>query len=460
MKALLFLALSVSISILAAGPLDTWTNVSPPGETNGFTTVTFGQGKFIAGARNGKLYSSTDGANWTAVPNPNTKDFAHLIFFRNRFFATTAFGSSSTALYDSPNGVDWTFRAQYIDGFGPWDTVLFWKGKYYVAGYSRSATSSDLTTWTILPSGTDESNAETNAVGSTAVGNENVYVWWSPGLPNRAVTGNSVTTLNSIYQLPVVYLEPNFLARSVSDGKVVRSTDGLNWAPLPGNLPADGSFLRSLIQANDTFILDVVDKVYSSTDFTNWTAHVAPNSAGRTAMAAGNSTVVRIAENGFIYRSGAFGNAAPVFLNHPEHVTVQAQKPFSLTVTVSGSPPINLQWRKNGENIGGANGLTYTVPAANVNDSGDYDVVATNPFGSATSHVANVLVDFFGIKNYAGLVLKGNVGQRFRIEYRPDIGSPAWTTLTDVTLTVTNQVWIDYESPENPGRFYRSVLVQ
>ena len=55
MKALLLLALSVSVSILAAGPLDTWTNVSPPGETNEFTTVTFGQGKFIAGARNGKL---------------------------------------------------------------------------------------------------------------------------------------------------------------------------------------------------------------------------------------------------------------------------------------------------------------------------------------------------------------------------------------------------------------------
>ena len=383
-----------------------------------------------------------------------------MIFFRNRFFATTTFDGRSTALYDSPDGVDWTFRTQFLDGFGPWDTVLFWKGKYYAAGESRVATSLDLTTWTILPEG--PGTVETNCVISTAVGNENVYVWWAPGVQPRAVTAASATTLNSLATwAPVVYLEPNFLAHSGTDGKVVHSTDGLNWEPLPGNLPADGSFLRSLIQANDTFILDSYPSgVYSSTDFTNWTAHVAPNSISRTAMAAGNSAVVRISDTGAIYRSGSFGNAAPVFLKHPEHATVQAQKPFSLTVTVSGSAPIDLQWRKNGESIDGANGLTYTVPAANVSDSGDYDVVATNPFGSATSHVANVIVDFFGIRNYAGLILKGNVGQRFRIEYRPDFGSAAWTTLTDVTLTVTNQVWIDYESPENPGRFYRSVLTQ
>jgi hypothetical protein len=447
----------VSVSALASGPLDTWTNVSPPGETNGFTTVAFGQGKFVAGARNGKLYSSTDGANWTAVANPNTNDFAHLIFFRNRFFATTAFGGSSTALYDSPNGVDWTFRTQYIDGFGAWDTVLFWKGKYNVAGASRGAASSDLVTWTIHPDGTQE----TEAVATTAVGNESVYIWTSPGLPNRTVTADSYSVLDSFgYSFPVVYLEPNFLARSHPDLKVMRSTDGLNWAPLPGNLPVEDTVLLSLIQANDTFILDMRDKVYSSVDFLNWTTHVAPLARSRTAMAAGNSVVARIGYDGTIYRSGAFGDAAPVFLKHLEHATIQAQKPFSLTVTVAGSSPIGLQWRKNGENIGGANGLTYTVQAANVTDSGNYDVVATNPFGSATSHVANVIVDFFGIKNFAGLVLKGDVDQRFRIEYRPDFGSATWTPLADVKLTVTNQVWIDYESPENPGRFYRSVLIQ
>ncbi len=451
MKAL-FLALSLS-PVWAASPFDTWTVVTPPGETAAFKTVAFGQGKFLAGAANGKLYSSTDGANWTSVSNPNPYDFAHLIFFRNRFFATTSESPQRTALYDSPDGVAWTFRVSQDGDFGAWDTVLFWQGKYQVAGRSRGASSSDLLQWTIHPNGTQE------AVGipETAVGNENVYIWTGIGTYSRAVTANSVTTLTSLYQHPVVYLEPNFLSVATATSAVQRSTDGINWSPLGGNLPP--IFLRSLIQANGQFIIDSGDKIYVSSDFSNWTGYTAPSTFSRTAMAAGNSVVVRISDSGVIYRSQSLGDSAPVFLKHPEHVTVEAQNPFSLTVTVSGSLPISLQWRKDLTPIPGAIGSTYSIASADVSNSGDYDVIAQNSFGSVTSRVGNVLVDFFGIKSYAGLTLTGSIGQRYRIDYRQGVTTPNWTPLTEVTLTAPKQVWIDYDSPENSGRFYRSVFL-
>ncbi len=152
-------------------------------------------------------------------------------------------------------------------------------------------------------------------------------------------------------------------------------------------------------------------------------------------------------------------SSAPIIVTHPKNQLVEAGSPFTLTVGVTGTTPLSMQWRKNGGTIAGQTSANYSVQAATPADSGDYDVVASNSFGATTSRVATVTVDFFGIRSYAGLTVRGAVGQHFRIESQSAVGGNNWQALSEITLAATNQIWIDYESPTNASRFYRAVLI-
>ncbi|MCF3650997.1 immunoglobulin domain-containing protein, partial [Synoicihabitans lomoniglobus] len=57
----------------------------------------------------------------------------------------------------------------------------------------------------------------------------------------------------------------------------------------------------------------------------------------------------------------------------------------SFSVTVSGNPAPTVQWRKNGVAIPGETDPVIIINSVQVSDAGEYDVVATNEFGSTTS---------------------------------------------------------------------------
>jgi autotransporter-associated beta strand protein len=70
-------------------------------------------------------------------------------------------------------------------------------------------------------------------------------------------------------------------------------------------------------------------------------------------------------------------------------VTVLGQT-VNFAVSASGVPPLRYQWRHNSINILGATQAVYTIPAVAVADVGNYDVIITNNFTSATSSVGNL----------------------------------------------------------------------
>ena len=80
----------------------------------------------------------------------------------------------------------------------------------------------------------------------------------------------------------------------------------------------------------------------------------------------------------------------PVITDDPDGVALFAGEQLSLSVTATGQS-LTYQWRKDGDDITGADGATYTITAA-TGDAGSYDVVVTNPAGSATSAAASVVV--------------------------------------------------------------------
>ena len=83
---------------------------------------------------------------------------------------------------------------------------------------------------------------------------------------------------------------------------------------------------------------------------------------------------------------------APVILAQPVPPPAVLANPFTMSVVVTGAPPFSFQWRKGGSAIGGATFASFTNASAALTDSGNYDVVVANAFGSATSSVAVVTV--------------------------------------------------------------------
>ena len=75
---------------------------------------------------------------------------------------------------------------------------------------------------------------------------------------------------------------------------------------------------------------------------------------------------------------------------HPTNQTLLEGQDFTLSIAVTGEPPISVQWYKGDEPIPSATHLTFPVINANVEDSGNYHAIAYNAFSIATSDVAVV----------------------------------------------------------------------
>lgn len=83
----------------------------------------------------------------------------------------------------------------------------------------------------------------------------------------------------------------------------------------------------------------------------------------------------------------------PRFITQPESLTVNAGQPAEFSAQVLGPLPMAFQWYFNRSNrLAGATDDQFTIDAATVPQSGNYTLVASNAFGSATSSPALLTV--------------------------------------------------------------------
>lgn len=71
---------------------------------------------------------------------------------------------------------------------------------------------------------------------------------------------------------------------------------------------------------------------------------------------------------------------------------VMAGDNVTLSVVAAGTPPLSYQWRKSGSAIAGATTSTLSFTPVTVGDAGEYSVVVTSPYGTATSPALNLAV--------------------------------------------------------------------
>jgi hypothetical protein len=78
----------------------------------------------------------------------------------------------------------------------------------------------------------------------------------------------------------------------------------------------------------------------------------------------------------------------PVILSAPQNVAVPAGSNFAFAVTAEGFPPFHYQWQRNGVDLPGANLSVLAVENAQLPHGGDYLVIVSNEFGTATAAAA------------------------------------------------------------------------
>lgn len=84
---------------------------------------------------------------------------------------------------------------------------------------------------------------------------------------------------------------------------------------------------------------------------------------------------------------------APSITANPTSASVAVGQSLTFSVGVSGTAPLSYQWRRDGVNIAGATGATYTTPTLAMGDNGAaFSVVITNSAGTVTSTAAVITV--------------------------------------------------------------------
>lgn len=80
--------------------------------------------------------------------------------------------------------------------------------------------------------------------------------------------------------------------------------------------------------------------------------------------------------------------AGPRIISHPKARTVTAGNSTTLSVTADGATDFTYQWQRNGVDIPGATGSSYTLPSTQFLHAGEYTVVVTADGVSTTSKIA------------------------------------------------------------------------
>ena len=221
--------------------------------------------------------------------------------------------------------------------FGPYGVAVDGSGSVYVADFGnhaiRKITSGGVVT---TLAGSAGSTGSSDGTGSAAR-------FFSP-------TGVAVDGWGNVY----IADSGNHTVRKITSGGTATTLAGL--ALTPDAIDGAGSAARFFSPTG--LAVDASGNVYVA-DF-------------------GNNTI----------RKGVPPAEAPIVVTQPVSQNVAGSYPVTFSAVVSGYPVPTYQWRKNGINIVGATGSSYTIASVGSGDDGNYTVVAKNSVGSVTSNVA------------------------------------------------------------------------
>jgi hypothetical protein len=269
----------------------TWLTGSYSGSDT-FTSVTYGNSKFVAVGKGGVIMTGSNGIRWTTQASGTSSSLEGVIWgdSDNKFAAV----GSGGVILTSSDGANWTVRSPSTnkDLHG----VAYGNGKFAAVGVGGVIlTSSDGITWETQSSGTAK-GLQGIVYGSgkfAAVGDSGLILTSSDGINwNRVSSG----TANTIYG--ITYGD-NMFAAVGDEGVVLTSSNGSDWDNRTAGI---NTALFCAANGNSRFVIVGKDgKILISSDGMSWeqsSSGVRKNLCG---VVYGNSIFVAVGEGTILY---------------------------------------------------------------------------------------------------------------------------------------------------------------
>lgn len=350
---------------------------------------------------NGSVNAPINGGSYTVVGTINDPNY------QGSATSTLAIVSNQTWTRTGAPNVDWVSVASSADGT-KLVAVQFDDAGY--AGWIYTSTDSGAT-WTRTGAHGYWASVASSIDGTKLVaaqardGNGNpgwIYTstdsgaTWSPtGAPNSywaSVASSADGTKLVAAQAADANGNPGRIYTSTDSGATWTRPSAPNsyWASVAS--AADGA---TLVAAAGNWWYGVPGLIYTSTDSgAVWTATTSPTDIWAAVASSRDGTrMVAASASGGIY----IWQYAPTpcsITRQPQSQTVLLGSAATFGVSASGSPSLNYQWQFNGANltdnarIGGSQNNHLTIANVQAGDSGSYQVIITNTYGSITSAVA------------------------------------------------------------------------
>jgi len=131
--------------------------------------------------------------------------------------------------------------------------------------------------------------------------------------------------------------------------------------------------------------------------------------------------------------------SAPVVPEVAEWRIGRSRQPFRWAPAIAGSPPLSIQWSRNGELLPGATNATLAFAALSESDAGTYTITIANPLGQAVSAPMDLVVrpgnpagaavawSTAGPSAALGIVQDLALGPGFALGLRPDGSLAFWS---------------------------------
>jgi len=292
-------------------PASIWTARTAVQTNNWATSVTYGNGLFVAASGNGSangsnIMTSTDGITWTAQMSSNLNIWANSVTYGKGLFIAVA-GNGDNQVMTSPDGIIWT--AQMASSANNWASVTYGNGLFVAIannGDNQVMTSPDGITWI------DRMVSNANSWASVTYGN-GLFVTVGTGVmtSHDGINWKSETiTPNNNGWGSIVYGNGLFVAvaKTADINNVMTSPDGTNWTLQ--NLPEINTWY-SVTYGNGLFVAVAggfgTNQIMTSPDGINWTILLEPISDDWTSVSYGNNTFVALSSLGSVMTSPDYG---------------------------------------------------------------------------------------------------------------------------------------------------------
>ncbi len=209
-------------------------------------------------------------------------------------------------------------------------------------------------------------------------GNHTIYVRAYDAVGNVSTTPSDTLTVDTT--APAGSLNINSGAAAVNTTAVTLNLSATDAVGVTGYRVANGSDASGATTVNVTSTTSYSANI----SFTLSTGEGTKTVAVQYRDAAGNwSTTVSDALT---------VGTSPTITSQPSSATKIIGESVTFSVTASGTVPLGYQWRKGGTIIPGATSSSHTIQSVAPGDTGSYDVVVNNAFGSVTSNSVTLTI--------------------------------------------------------------------